>query len=113
MTKRGKPKEPSTPVPDAAAARVDNRAQGDASPAGGSHGAVGPPGRVRSGGHGPQSGPVSTTVGAAKLRALLELSPTCDVDQVCDDAAREIEHLRNREDDGAILLPAHERFDQA
>lgn len=61
--------------------------------------AIHPPGRVLPGGHGPQSRAVDTATGSSRLRKLLDVSRTCDIEQVCDDAATMIEDLRK--DDGA------------
>ena len=56
--------------------------------------AIRPPGRVLPGGHGPQSRAVNTATGSARLRKLLDVSRTCDIEQVCDDAATMIESFR-------------------
>ena len=55
-----------------------------------------PPGRVLTGGHGPQSGDLRSQNHAGRLRAILELSPTCPLDQVLEDASRWIEFLRSK-----------------
>ena len=52
-----------------------------------------PPGRVLTGRHGPQS-VVPVISGADRLRKTLNLSPTCPLQQVYDDAVAEIEQLR-------------------
>ncbi len=80
MTKQGKAKsEPTaTPAKDAPAATVR------------------PPGRVLTGGHGPQSG-ARILDGPTRLRQVLNLSATCDINQACEDAAVEIERLRRQE----------------
>ena len=85
MSRQRKPKsEPTgTPVKDAPAA-TDQAAQ-----------AIKPPGRVMTGGHGPQSG-VRILDGPTRLRQVLNLSATCDINQACEDAAVEIERLRQR-----------------
>ena len=57
--------------------------------------AIKPPGRVLTGGHGPQSG-VRILDGPARLRQVLNLSATCDINQACEDAAVEIERLRRQ-----------------
>ena len=53
-----------------------------------------PTGRVRKGGHGLQSGPSVKLAGRERLRALMGLSANVSLDNVCEDAAAEIESLR-------------------
>ena len=86
MSKQRQPKsEPTgTPVKDAPAPTTQ------VSPPSGR-----PPGRVLTGGHGPQSG-VRIVNGPARLRQVLNLSATCDINQACEDAAVEIERLRRQ-----------------
>lgn len=65
--------------------------------------AVKPPGRVRGSGHGPQEA-VKTEFGIAHLRHVLTLSGDVPIENVCEDAAVEIETLRRKENrvpDGA------------
>ena len=55
--------------------------------------AIRPPGRVLTGGHGPQH-PVLAETPVDRLRKRLGLTPTCDFEQVCSDAEAEIARLR-------------------
>ena len=57
--------------------------------------AIRPPGQVLRGGYGPQK-PVLAETPVDRLRQVLHLSSTCDIEQVCGDAAAEIERLRHR-----------------
>lgn len=57
--------------------------------------ALRPPGQVLRGGYGPQE-PVQAQTPVDRLRKVLHLSPSCDIEQVCTDAAAEIERLRQR-----------------
>ena len=59
-----------------------------------------PPGRVLSGRHGPQQR-IAVLTAVGRLRKVLNLSPVCDIQQVCSDAASEIERLRNAESERA------------
>ena len=97
MTKRRKSAKPNTPDRAGAEAQVADRAACDVSPADAGHGAVGPPGRVTTD---PEAAATGNRCGSARLRHLLELSAGCDIEQVCDDAAREIERLRAETDKG-------------
>ena len=77
------------------AAQVSQREASSAEPSrtNTDHGAARPPGRVLSGGHGPQE-PVLAQTAVDKLRKVLDLSPASDIDQVCTDAADTIGKLR-------------------
>ncbi len=79
MTKQSKAKSEPADTPDKDAPAATAR----------------PPGRVLTGGHGPQSG-VRIVDGPARLRQVLNLSATCDINQACQDAAVEIERLRRQ-----------------
>lgn len=57
---------------------------------------INPPGKMRRRGHGPQS-PVDEPRGVTRLREALELSADVPVEQVCEDAAVEIETLRTKQ----------------
>ena len=57
--------------------------------------AIKPPGRVPTGGYGPQAG-ARILDGPTRLRQVLNLSATCDINQACEDAAVEIERLRRQ-----------------
>ncbi len=48
----------------------------------------------------PEAAATGNRTGSARLRRLLELSAGCDIEQVCDDAASEIERLRAETDKG-------------
>ena len=86
--------KPDTPGRDAAGASVAPRAERSAEPGGQSdRAAARPPGRVLPGGHGPQE-PIEVLTGVGRLRKMLNLSPVCDIEQVCSDAVVEIERLR-------------------
>lgn len=57
--------------------------------------ALRPPGQVLRGGYGPQE-PILAETPVDRLRKVLHLSTSCDIQQVCTDAAAEIERLRQR-----------------
>ena len=86
MSKQRKPKSDptATPVEDAPAATAQ------VSPPSGR-----PPGRILTGGHGPQTC-VRVLDGPTRLRQVLNLSATYDINQACEDAAVEIERLRRQ-----------------
>jgi len=58
--------------------------------------AIAPPGHIRQHGHGLQSGPRQELVGVEHLRNVLRLSADADVERICEDAANEIEQLREQ-----------------
>lgn len=58
--------------------------------------AISPPGRVNKGKHGLQDGRLETATGSARLRKLLGLSTDVPIERVCDEAAQEIENLRDK-----------------
>lgn len=88
MSNKNKNKNPAdaAPAPPPAEARP---------PAAGS-----PPGTVASNGHGPQRPVVDKLFGENRLRAALSVSADVRIDHLCDDAAAEIERLRDAEGAG-------------
>lgn len=56
--------------------------------------AIKPPGRGPNRGHGLQGGPLKVQYGAEHLRRVLSLSADASTERLCEDAAVEIERLR-------------------
>ena len=55
-----------------------------------------PPGKVLTGKHGLQTGPLAAPAGVDRLKAALGLKAESDVERICDEAAVEIERLRDQ-----------------